>query len=119
MPRAVDVVRQVAPRARPSYVTAFDQGDALLLAHGITTRVRLGHFLAQVLHELILQTIRTDGRNAREPLAELGEDAGAQDGLEALDLAGGGAVVRGCEDEEEQKRGEGDGEVVEEGDRIV
>src|SRR5262245_16702377 len=51
MPRAVDVVRRVAPRARPSYVTAFDQGDALLLAHGITTRARLGHFLAQVLHE--------------------------------------------------------------------
>jgi uncharacterized protein (TIGR02594 family) len=51
MPRAVDVVRRVAPRARPSYVAAFEQGDALLFAHGITTRARLAHFLAQVLHE--------------------------------------------------------------------
>jgi predicted chitinase len=51
MPRAVDVVRQVAPRARPSYVAAFERGDALLLAHGITTPARLAHFLAQVLHE--------------------------------------------------------------------
>jgi putative chitinase len=51
MPRAVDVVRRIAPRARPSYVAAFEQGDALLFAHGITTRARLAHFLAQVLHE--------------------------------------------------------------------
>jgi uncharacterized protein (TIGR02594 family) len=51
MPRAVDVVRRVAPRARPSYVAAFEQGDALLFAHGITTRARVAHFLAQVLHE--------------------------------------------------------------------
>ena len=51
MPRAVDVVRRVAPRARPTYVAAFEQGDALLFAHGITTRSRLAHFLAQVLHE--------------------------------------------------------------------
>jgi uncharacterized protein (TIGR02594 family) len=51
MPRAVDVVRQVAPRARPSYVAAFERGDALLRAHGITTPPRLAHFLAQVLHE--------------------------------------------------------------------
>jgi predicted chitinase/peptidoglycan hydrolase-like protein with peptidoglycan-binding domain len=51
MPRAVDVIRRVAPRARPAYIEAFDEGDALLLAHGITTPARLAHFLAQVLHE--------------------------------------------------------------------
>jgi uncharacterized protein (TIGR02594 family) len=51
MPRAVDVVRRVAPRARPSYVAAFENGDALLIAHGITTPDRLAHFLAQILHE--------------------------------------------------------------------
>ena len=51
MPRAVDVVRRVAPRAKPSYLAAFEHGDALLIAHGIATPDRLAHFLAQILHE--------------------------------------------------------------------
>jgi uncharacterized protein (TIGR02594 family) len=51
MTRAVDVVRRIAPRARPAYVAAFERGDALLIAHGVTTPARLTHFLAQVLHE--------------------------------------------------------------------
>ena len=51
MTRAVDVVRRIAPRARPTYVAAFERGDALLIAHGVTTPARLTHFLAQVLHE--------------------------------------------------------------------
>jgi len=32
MTRAVDVVRRIAPRARPTYVAAFERGDALLIA---------------------------------------------------------------------------------------
>ena len=51
MTRAVDVVRRIAPEARPAYLAAFEQGDALLFAHGLTTPARLAHFLAQVLHE--------------------------------------------------------------------
>ena len=51
MTRAVDVVRRIAPQARPAYLAAFEQGDALLFAHGLTTPARLAHFLAQVLHE--------------------------------------------------------------------
>jgi predicted chitinase len=51
MPRAVDVVRRVAPRAKPGYLAAFENGDALLRAHGITAPDRLAHFLAQILHE--------------------------------------------------------------------
>jgi uncharacterized protein (TIGR02594 family) len=51
MPRAVDVVCRVAPRAKPRYLAAFENGDALLIAHGITTPDRLAHFLAQILHE--------------------------------------------------------------------
>jgi len=47
MTRAVDVVRRIAPRARPTYVAAFERGDALLIAHGVTTPGRLTHFLAQ------------------------------------------------------------------------
>jgi len=49
--RAVDVIRRVSPSARPEYVRAFEQGDALLAKHGINTPLRLAHFLAQVLHE--------------------------------------------------------------------
>ncbi len=51
MPRIFEVVRRLAPRAHPSYIAALEQGDALLLAHGVTTTARLAHFLAQVLHE--------------------------------------------------------------------
>ena len=50
-PRAVDIVKLLAPKARANYVAAFDAGDALLAQHGITTPLRLAHFLAQVLHE--------------------------------------------------------------------
>lgn len=51
MPRAIDIVRRVAPNARPAYLSAFENGDALFQAHGITTPLRLAHFLAQVIHE--------------------------------------------------------------------
>ena len=51
MTRAIDVIRKVAPKARPNYVRAFETGDALLQQHEISTPDRLAHFLAQVLHE--------------------------------------------------------------------
>lgn len=41
----------VAPNARENYRAAFRDGDELLARFGITTRLRLAHFLAQVLHE--------------------------------------------------------------------
>ena len=49
--RAIDVVRKLARRARPAYVQAFEQGDKVLSDYGVTTPLRLAHFLAQVLHE--------------------------------------------------------------------
>lgn len=51
MARAVDVIRRLAPQAKPDYVAAFERGDRLLAAHGITTPNRLAHLLAQILHE--------------------------------------------------------------------
>jgi len=47
MARAVDVLRQVAPEASPSYLAAFDRGDSLLRQHQITTPDRRVHYLAQ------------------------------------------------------------------------
>ena len=47
----IDVLRQVAPKASPIYLAAFDSGDSLLRQHQITTPHRLAHFLAQILHE--------------------------------------------------------------------
>lgn len=49
--RAIDVVRKVAPHALPNYLAAFEAGDGLLRAAGITTPKRLAHFLAQTLEE--------------------------------------------------------------------
>jgi uncharacterized protein (TIGR02594 family) len=51
MAHVVDVLRQVAPKARPNYLAAFDCADSLLQQHQIITPNRLAHFLAQVLHE--------------------------------------------------------------------
>ncbi|MCW3473269.1 peptidoglycan-binding protein [Limobrevibacterium gyesilva] len=51
MPTAVDVIRQLAPKAKTNYVDAFADGDALLGQFGITTPLRSAHFLAQMLHE--------------------------------------------------------------------
>jgi uncharacterized protein (TIGR02594 family) len=65
MPRAVDVVRKVAPEARPSYLAAFENGDALLIAHGLVTPDRLAHFLAQILHECGALTLEWENMNYR------------------------------------------------------
>lgn len=46
-----DAVTRVAPQARPNYLEAIRQGGPLFAQHGITTPLRLTHFLAQALHE--------------------------------------------------------------------
>lgn len=51
MIRALAVVRRLCPRAHPNYVSAFDRGDAVLEKAGVTTPLRLAHFLAQAFHE--------------------------------------------------------------------
>jgi putative chitinase len=50
--RPIDVVRRFASKkAKAEYLAAFERGDALFKQHGITTPLRLTHFLAQVMHE--------------------------------------------------------------------
>jgi putative chitinase len=48
---AINAVTGVAPRGRDNYLEAIRQGDSLFEQHGITTPLRMSHFLAQALHE--------------------------------------------------------------------
>src|SRR5262245_33240032 len=48
---AIDTVTRVAPNARGNYLDAIRQGGPLFEQHGITTPLRMAHFLAQALHE--------------------------------------------------------------------
>lgn len=51
MIRAVDVVKRVAPHCRPAYLQALEHGDQALQKAGLTTPLRMAHFLAQILEE--------------------------------------------------------------------
>jgi putative chitinase len=48
---AIDTVKRVASGACANYLEAIRQGDPLFAHHGITTPLRMAHFLAQALHE--------------------------------------------------------------------
>ncbi|RZF58619.1 hypothetical protein EWE75_24415 [Sphingomonas populi] len=61
--RASDIVSRFAPSAKDAYKQAFQQGDALLTKSGITTPLRLAHFMAQVLHETGALTILVESGN--------------------------------------------------------
>lgn len=67
MPRVVEIVRQIAPRALPNYVQAFDAGDKTFEEFGITTPLRIAHLLAQMLHECMLGQITFENMNYRAP----------------------------------------------------
>lgn len=54
----------LAPNARSSYRDAFQNGQAILDQHGISqTRLRVAHFMAQVLHESGGLTIQFENLN--------------------------------------------------------
>jgi putative chitinase len=48
---ALDAVTRVASRASQNYLLALQDGAVLFEKHGLTTALRLAHFLAQALHE--------------------------------------------------------------------
>ena len=60
----IDVVRRVvSKKAHNSYLEAIRQGDPLFEEHGITTPLRMAHFLAQALHETGGFTILRENMN--------------------------------------------------------
>ncbi len=60
---AFDAVSRIAPHARENYREATRQGGPLFEQHGITTPLRMAHFLAQALHETGGFTILRENMN--------------------------------------------------------
>ncbi len=51
MPDIAAALLKVAPSIKPNYLQAFQQGGDLFAQFGITTPLRITHFLAQMMHE--------------------------------------------------------------------
>ncbi|MBC8031852.1 MAG: glycoside hydrolase family 19 protein [Pyrinomonadaceae bacterium] len=51
MARTIAVVERLSPSAKPNYLEAIRRGAPLFEDHGITTPLRMAHFLAQAMHE--------------------------------------------------------------------
>jgi putative chitinase len=61
--QTLTVVRQLAPHARQNYLDAIAHGGPLFERHGITTPLRMAHFLAQAMHETGAFTIVRENMN--------------------------------------------------------
>lgn len=97
MTRPADIVRKLCPSAKPCYVQAFEKGDPLFKAHGITTPLRLAHFLAQCFHETGGLTIeRESGNYSAGRIVEIfgiGHHSAAVSSSEAAKLARNGPAL--------------------------
>lgn len=72
---AAEIIAKFAPNAKAAYLKAFEQGGALLQAAGISTPMRLAHFMAQCLHETGGLTILVEsGMYTRKSLAKMWDD---------------------------------------------
>jgi putative chitinase len=95
--RAIDVVRRLAPRARPAYVRAFEDGDKVLAEYGVTTPLRLAHFLAQGFHESGgLTIVRESGAYSASRIMEIfgvNRHSARVTAAEARALAGNGPAL--------------------------
>ena len=69
--KAIDLVRRFAPNAARQYVEAFENGQDLLEHYGINRPLRLAHFMAQVMHETGLKTLREKGGYTADNLARM------------------------------------------------
>lgn len=62
-PRDIELIWLLAPKAIPPYRAAFDLADTVLPQFGISTPLRLMHFLAQALHETAGLTVLEENLN--------------------------------------------------------
>jgi putative chitinase len=95
--RPIEVVRQVCPRAKPSYLAAIESGDGLFRKAGIITPGRLAHFLAQICHESGGMSIEWEsGAYSAERLLEIfgeGNHSAGVTATEAVRLAKNGPAI--------------------------
>jgi putative chitinase len=67
MARTLAALAHVAPDARDTYMDAVRNGTALFQEHGITTGLRMAHFLAQAMAETGAFTVLRESMNYRVP----------------------------------------------------
>jgi putative chitinase len=65
--KTLAVLRRVAPRAHPNYLQAIREGGPLFEQHGITTTLRMAHFLAQAMQETGRFTVLRESMNYKVP----------------------------------------------------
>src|SRR5262245_35500792 len=89
---ALDTVNRIALHARDNYLEAIRQGSPLFEQHGITTPLRMAHFLAQALHETGgFAVLREDMNYSAQRLVEIfgvNRHSAAVTASEAARLAG-------------------------------
>src|SRR5690349_13908337 len=61
------VLARLAPSARDNYLDAISQGGPLFEQHGITTPLRMAHFLAQAMQETGSFTVLRENMNYSAP----------------------------------------------------
>ena len=67
MARTIAAVKRLAPAAHASYSEAIRRGAPLFQKHGITTPLRMAHFMAQAMHETGNFKILRESMNYRAP----------------------------------------------------
>lgn len=97
MTRPIDIAKRLCPRAKSSYLAALEEGDGLFHDHGITTPLRLSHFLAQAFHESGGLSIERESGNYSAPrivqIFGVGHHSAAVTESEARQLAGDGPAL--------------------------
>jgi putative chitinase len=65
--KTLTVLTHVAPNAHPNYLQAIREGGPLFESHGITTPLRMAHFLAQAMTETGAFTVLRESMKYRVP----------------------------------------------------